>query len=184
MPPVENAPEGDHTLRAALQSQLSPTILTRLDEVCEHSRLSVCEILAQAIDFGWHVQMSGELDRRPESPRGGHDRFPESVPQSYNGWTNYETWCVHLWLTNEEGTYNHCRELARQATAEAPDSEQVRRRVWTIEEAKKFSLADRLKEFVEEMSPLADGASMFTDLLNAAISEVDLHEIAEAFLED
>lgn len=103
---------------------------------------------------------------------------------AYNGWTNYETWCVHLWLTNEEGTYNHCRELARQATAEAPDCEQVRRRVWTIEDAKKFTLADLLKDFIEEMNPLADGASMFTDLLNAAISEVDWHEIAEAFLED
>lgn len=100
----------------------------------------------------------------------------------YNGWTNYETWCVHLWLTNDEGKYNHCRELARQASAEAPECEQVRRRVWTVEEAKKFSLADRLKEFIEEMNPLADGASMFTDLLNAAISEVNWHEIAEAFL--
>ena len=99
---------------------------------------------------------------------------------AYNGWTNYETWCVHLWLTNEEGTYHYCRDAARQAGVEAP--EQVRRRVWTVEEAKKFRLADQLKEFVQEMDPVADGASMFTDLLNAALSEVDWHEIAEAFL--
>ena len=103
---------------------------------------------------------------------------------AYNGWTNYETWCVPgaPGLTNEEGTYNHCRELAQQATAEAPDCEQVRRKVWTVEEAKKFRLSDQLKEFVQEMDPLADGASMFPDLLNAALSEVDWHEIAEAFL--
>jgi len=24
--------------------------------------------------------------------------------KTYNNWTNYETWCVNLWLTNEEGT--------------------------------------------------------------------------------
>ena len=69
---------------------------------------------------------------------------------AYNGWTNYETWCIHLWLTNEEGTYNHCRDAARQAAVEAPDCEQVRRKVWTVEEAKKFTLADRLKKQTTE----------------------------------
>ena len=24
---------------------------------------------------------------------------------SYNGWTNYETWAVKLWMDNEEGSY-------------------------------------------------------------------------------
>jgi hypothetical protein len=26
---------------------------------------------------------------------------------SYNGWTNYETWAVSLWLGNEESSYRH-----------------------------------------------------------------------------
>ena len=103
---------------------------------------------------------------------------------AYNGWTNYETWCVHLWLTKEEGTYRYCRDAAREAAANASTCEQVRRKVWTVDEAKKFTLADRLKEFVQEANPLTDQATMFTDLLNAAISEVDWHEIAEAFLSE
>lgn len=31
--------------------------------------------------------------------------------QTYNGWTNYETWNVALWIGNDEGLY----ELAREA---------------------------------------------------------------------
>lgn len=28
---------------------------------------------------------------------------------AYNGWKNYETWNVNLWLNNDEGLYNCAR---------------------------------------------------------------------------
>lgn len=32
---------------------------------------------------------------------------------SYNGWPNYETWNVTLWLGNDAGLYNQARTFAR-----------------------------------------------------------------------
>lgn len=88
----------------------------------------------------------------------------------YNGWSNYETWCVHLWLTNEEGSYRYWSEEASRHRKEDRDSEES-------------NLAEQLRSELEEASPIG-GASVFSDLLNAALSEVDWLEIAQAFLED
>ena len=85
--------------------------------------------------------------------------------QGYNGWVNYETWCVNLWLTNEQGTYFAMREMAKEAGDE-------------------YAAAGVIKEWVEEMNPLADDATMFSDMLNAALREVNWNDIARHALEE
>ena len=30
--------------------------------------------------------------------------------KDYNGWTNYETWNVKLWMDNDESTYHYWQE--------------------------------------------------------------------------
>ena len=101
-----------------------------------------------------------------------------TLDKTCNGWTNYETWNVKLWLDNEPATYELQKEMAEQAR-KTPKVD-----VWTREETTRFTLADFLKDWVEDNSPLADDASMYSDLLGAAISEVNWQEIADAILED
>lgn len=95
---------------------------------------------------------------------------------SYNGWTNYETWLVNLWLNNDEETYNLCRSMAESCFEEAVANEVLNR-----EERACYILANRLKEMLEERNPLSSEASVYADLVNAALCEVNWREIAIAF---
>jgi hypothetical protein len=83
---------------------------------------------------------------------------------TYNGWTNYETWAVGLYLDGNydgEGTY---RAAAQLATEHAP--------------AGTYALAEALEEFVTDALPEL-GSSLASDLLAAAVGAVDWRELAE-----
>ena len=82
-----------------------------------------------------------------------------SDTKTYNGWTNYETWNVALWIDSDEGSYRERVRMARHARSVG-------------------DFANALKSWVDDMTPDL-GASMFADLLGAALSEVEWYEIAE-----
>ena len=42
----------------------------------------------------------------------------EMTDDTYNGWSNRETWAAHLWVTSDEGLYEMAREIV--ATADTP----------------------------------------------------------------
>ena len=103
--------------------------------------------------------------------------------KAYNGWTNYETWCVHLWLTNEEGSYRYWMEEARRHVAEAPDQMCARDWDYTIPKAASYTLSEQLAYELEH-AEILKAASMYTDLLVAALESVEWREIAEAFVSE
>ena len=104
--------------------------------------------------------------------------------ESYNGCANYESFCVNRWLTTDEEMSRQCRELAVIAVDAALYSSLVFEGIWTTAEASRNLLADALREFVDELSPVANQSSVFTDLMDAALSEFDWHELADSFLNE
>jgi hypothetical protein len=66
--------------------------------------------------------------------------------ERYNGWTNRPTWAEGLWLGNDEETYNVVQHLIRRSKDN-------------------YEAAEVVKGYVEDNSPLADEASLYSDLL-------------------
>jgi hypothetical protein len=92
--------------------------------------------------------------------------------KEYNGWTNYETWNVKLWMDNDsadqafweeetEHVCNHCRGDKFMAI---------------------HKLAKQIKDAHLEAAPEVTGT--YADLLGAALSEVNWYEIAEHMVDD
>jgi hypothetical protein len=84
--------------------------------------------------------------------------------KKYNGWANYETWCINLWLTNDGDSY--LVELAENYD-------------------KVYEFADAIKDYVEELREgiLTNSATFVDDLINASLAEVNYYEIALSIIE-
>lgn len=98
----------------------------------------------------------------------------------YNGWTNYETWAVALWLDNNQASYEYCREQTREALTATWDAETGIYLAGALR-----ILADQLETEHAEANPLETeaAASVYTDLLRAALGNVDWHEVAEHYID-
>lgn len=101
-------------------------------------------------------------------------------PDEYNGWTNFETWNVYLWMSNDPRMLEYARELVERCfaladvtAAEHPDAIVSPR----------ADACDALKEWIEADNPLNGTASEYADLLQHAISRVNWYEIVAALRE-
>lgn len=86
---------------------------------------------------------------------------------TYNGWTNRETWLVNLWLNNDEAPYLEACQIARTH----PDSSDL----WLGEAIE--------SEIVNPMCGQDDAQGFKLDALNAFLARVDWREIGQGFRE-
>lgn len=105
--------------------------------------------------------------------------------RKHEGWTNYETWAVNLWISNEESSHLLWSEAA-QDHYEAAVSRAATREEWTEQAAR--ALADQLKDTfegdAEAMLEAGRGAgTVWADLLGRAQEEVNWAEVARSFVE-
>lgn len=89
--------------------------------------------------------------------------------ETYNGWSNYPTWAVNLWLGNDEVLYNEVVEMAEAyAGMDRP----------------RIEFADSLKSWVVDNLAPDLGASFSADLLGWAFDHVNWKEIADHWYDD
>jgi len=107
--------------------------------------------------------------------------------QEYNGWSNYETWNVNLWLNNEQASQELWEDRARRIRAEVTKAKEP----WvTAEQEHEEALWRLAEQLVEHYDKEVDSwigdkpFGCFTDMLLASLREVNWREIAEHLLED
>ena len=95
----------------------------------------------------------------------------------YNGWTNYETWLANIWLSNDQWTVDFLEDTwTEQLMPDAIEQE--------LSDADLVELmAHLVSNTLEELTETGTGASLASDLINAALGEVNTREIAHALIE-
>lgn len=104
------------------------------------------------------------------------------MDETYNGWSNRETWAAALWLQNDEGLYCAAVDIATSCATRA------HRQLWTRAQLNK-AVADGLKEMINGLTFQADdevrsmrvALSLATDI--GSLGRVEWLSIAEGFLD-
>jgi len=85
--------------------------------------------------------------------------------QRVNGWSNYPTWNLALWLSNS-------------GESEMYTEEAIRRRMTTKD------LADWIENDIQEAQDGIKLSGAFADIFGWALGQINFYEIAESYIDD
>ena len=108
-------------------------------------------------------------------------------PGEYNGWTNYSTWCLNLWLSNDQGSYDNLMEIVREAIKDATEWDAEGEDLPLDDDAKQEAIgavAARLESDLDSVIEETAICGMLLDLLTFATGLIDYREIAENLVTD
>jgi hypothetical protein len=104
--------------------------------------------------------------------------------EKHNGWSNYETWAVMLWIDNDRSLHEYFRGTGiRRLLKDASTSGEVLNGQLTPHEVSLLLVRITLGLKIERESPEL-GPTLYADLLAAAFAEVNWFEIAEELIKD
>lgn len=107
---------------------------------------------------------------------------------SYNGYSNYETWAVQLWIDNTESKSAYWRRLAEEIYNHQAEEPALGGLGMTKIDDAIYLLADRLRNsYNNGMEKVLNDANVtgtvWADLLNASVCAVNFGEIAKNLME-
>lgn len=88
--------------------------------------------------------------------------------KEYNGWTNYETWNIKLWLDNEQWMYDTIIDAAKNMLDE------YEFKSWLVDFAWNAYIEDEYPKMVGPMS----------DAINSYWKTIDWYSVARAYREE
>ena len=97
-----------------------------------------------------------------------------ATDEKYNGYNNYETWLIALWIDNDQYYQEAVHELAERYADDAGEHDLN-------------GYASAIKDFVEEMPDVAgalENGGMVADMINSTLSSVDWYELAEMYMKE
>ena len=93
----------------------------------------------------------------------------QAADQTCNGWTNYETWVINLWMNNDQGSPEYWAERAEELINDENSVD---------------TLAHEIQGNHEDASKERAVIGPFADLLGYSLGRVNWHEIAESLISE